>query len=186
VWRGKRILDVAIVSATALVWIPVATIVALAVRLLDGPPVLFIQERQGLNGAPFQLVKFRTMRLDPTRQVSRVEPQDPSVTPLGRFLRRSKLDELPQLVHVLAGRMSLVGPRPLPRSAAVMLLPGASRRLKVRPGLTGLAQVSGGVDLPPTKRLELDLQYIREASPWMDLVIILRTLGCRPRCASRY
>jgi lipopolysaccharide/colanic/teichoic acid biosynthesis glycosyltransferase len=177
VWRGKRIFDLVIVAAAAPAWIPLVAVVSIAVWVLDGRPILFRQDRMGLGGVPFRLIKFRTMAIDPERPIARVEPRDPSVTALGRVLRLSKLDELPQLLHVLSGRMSLVGPRPLPIGAAVMRLPDASRRLAVRPGMTGLAQVSGGINLPPAERLVLDLRYIRDATPWMDISIILKTLG---------
>lgn len=151
-------------------WGLIAVLVALAVLLAMGRPVLFRQKRAGLHGGEFEIVKFRTMRLGDA-------PDEERLTPLGRFLRKTSLDELPELWLVLAGRMSLVGPRPLP----VRYLPRYTRlqmrRHDVLPGITGLAQIKGRNTLAWQDRFRLDLWYVRHRSTCLDLAILAKTAG---------
>jgi lipopolysaccharide/colanic/teichoic acid biosynthesis glycosyltransferase len=144
-------------------------VIAIAIRLSQGPPVLFRQVRPGRHGAPFELVKFRTMRVGTGADEDRV-------TRLGALLRSTSLDELPELWNVLKGDMSLVGPRPLLLEYLDRYSPRQARRHEVRPGLTGLAQVSGRNLVGWDDRLELDVQYVETRSLALDLKILLRTV----------
>lgn len=167
---AKRILDLVGASLGLVVAsLPMAGI-ALAVRLTMGRPVLFRQGRPGLDGEPFVLVKFRTMRPGPGDDAARL-------TRLGRFLRSSSLDELPELWNVVVGDMSLVGPRPLLMEYLDRYSPRQARRHEVRPGLTGLAQVEGRNTVAWEDRFELDVRYVETRSFALDLRIIARTVG---------
>lgn len=186
---AKRMIDV-LGSATLLVILsPLMLATAVAVRRVDGGPVLFRQERIGLDGRSFEILKFRTMGVNADAQLPALlkeqnregEPlfkiaQDPRLTPIGAFLRRSSIDELPQLINVLQGTMSLVGPRPQ-RPAEVALYTGHDcHRLGVRPGMTGLWQVSGRSRLSWEEARRLDDHYAHEWTPWLDLRILVRTV----------
>lgn len=186
VW--KRLFDLAFTGAIlAAVW-PLLLLIAAAVRLSSPGPVFFVQTRIGLGGAPFRIIKFRSMYVDAERRRSEIAAlsdregiclkvrNDPRITPVGRWLRRASLDELPQLLNVLAGDMSLVGPRPaLPEEVA--LYPSeAHRRHAVRPGITGLWQVSGRAEIGFAEMIDLDLDYVKRSSPGLDLIILLRTV----------
>ena len=150
--------------------------------------MLFVQHRGGLYGHPFPMLKFRTMRAGAEQERAALdEPNemdgpvfkmrdDPRVTPLGRILRRTSLDELPQLFNVLAGQMSIVGPRPLPVDETAALTGRHRRRLSIRPGLTCLWQVSGRSDLTFAEWMALDLEYVDRWTLWLDLAILLRTI----------
>jgi lipopolysaccharide/colanic/teichoic acid biosynthesis glycosyltransferase len=165
----KRTVDVVLsAAALAVLALPMA-IVAVAIRLTMGSPVLFRQQRPGLHGEIFTIRKFRTMRDGP-------EPDAERITRLGRFLRSTSLDELPELLNVLAGDMSLVGPRPLLVQYLDRYSPEQARRHEVRPGLTGLAQVSGRNAATWEDRLALDVRYVDERSLLLDLRILGRTL----------
>lgn len=164
----KRVADVLLVVAAAPAWVPVAAAVALAVRLVLGRPVLFRDERAGLGGRPFRLVKFRTMREGPGADAERL-------TPFGRFLRASSLDELPELWNVLKGDMSLVGPRPLPVRYLPRYTAEQGRRHEVRPGITGWAQVNGRNALEWDEKFRYDVEYVDGRSPWLDAKILLMT-----------
>ncbi len=185
----KRLEDILFAAAALVLFAVPMLLIALAVRLDSPGPILFRQRRIGLNDQPFEMLKFRTMRhemADP--EVARqVTPGDPRVTPLGGFLRRTSLDELPQLLHVLRGEMALVGPRPhAPGTRAGgrlfhEVVPSYSARHRIRPGLTGLAQVRGFRGATDTedklvRRTSSDLEYIENWSPWLDLLIVLRTV----------
>jgi lipopolysaccharide/colanic/teichoic acid biosynthesis glycosyltransferase len=187
--RAKRVLDVALVLAAAPAWVPLLAVVAAATAIASGRPVFFSQVRMGLGGRPLRIVKVRTMRADiPAPDgvlfAGWTYPGDPRVTPLGRWLRRRRLDELPQLWSVLRGDMSIVGPRPEPWEVAVELgerIPGYHERHRVRPGLTGLCQVSRvyrdlGTVAKSARKARLDLRYVRRRSLWLDLRILLRTV----------
>ena len=151
---------------------PIAVLVAFIVALDVGFPVIFWQQRPGLYGRPFKLYKFRTMRA-PHDKHSRRIPDDQRSSAVGRILRRTRLDELPQLYNVLVGDMSLVGPRPLlPRDQS----PDYAARLSVRPGITGWAQVNGGRIISPSDKWILDIWYAQNASFVLDLKIVLRTV----------
>ena len=183
-WRlrlaGKRAFDLVAGSVFALAALPLALATALAVRSTSKGPVLYRQERIGRDLRPFSLVKFRTMIDGAERETGEVLaiPDDPRLTPVGGFLRRSRLDELPQLWNVLRGEMSLVGPRPeRPGFVARYLeeVPGYAERFLVPPGLTGLAQVNGEYDSSPQNKLRYDLAYLANWRFSLDLSILFRT-----------
>ena len=169
----KRTLDVAGSVALLLVTSPVLAIAALAIRATMGTPVLYRQKRTGLDARTFTLVKLRTMAPAPpdTADADRI-------TSLGRWLRSTSIDELPQLWNVLRGDMSLVGPRPLLPEYLDRYTPEQARRHAVRPGLTGLAQVSGRNALTWAEKFELDVWYVDHRSLALDLRILCRTLRC--------
>ena len=177
----KRLFDLAGATTLALAAAPVFVLVAMAVRLTSTGPVLFRQERVGRALRPFRVIKFRTMRRDAESKSGEVLAQrnDPRLTSVGGFLRRYRLDELPQLWNVLAGEMSLVGPRP-ERPGFVQQhlarVPGYAERFAAPPGLTGLAQVNGEYHSTPENKLRYDLAYIANRSLWLDLSILVRTV----------
>ncbi|MDF2094122.1 sugar transferase [Knoellia sp. 3-2P3] len=174
-YRGKRALDLALALPAFVISLPVQAIVAALVRVKLGNPVLFRQMRPGLHGQPFEMVKFRTML--PVDE-SKGQSDDASrMTRLGSLLRSSSLDELPTLWNIVRGDMSLVGPRPLLMQYLERYSPEQARRHDVRPGLTGLAQVSGRNALTWDQKLALDTEYVQRASLPLDLRIIGRTLG---------
>lgn len=170
-YRAKRLLDLAILALVALPALALALLCAIAVRLTSRGPVLFLQERVGLNGRPFVVWKFRTM----LNGDNPVIPTADRITGVGRVLRRTSLDELPQLVNVARGEMSIVGPRPTLEYQVRRWTDRQRGRLNVRPGLTGLAQVSGRNDLSWPERIEYDLTYVQSQSILTDLRIIGRT-----------
>ena len=165
----KRLLETAIVLLAAPLWLPLSAAVALAVRLCDGAPVMFRQERAGLGGRPFAMLKFRTMREGTGGDVERT-------TRLGRFLRSASLDELPQLFHVLSGKMALVGPRPLPVAYLPRYSPEQARRHEVRPGITGWAQVNGRNAISWEEKFRLDVWYVDHRSLALDAAILFKTV----------
>jgi lipopolysaccharide/colanic/teichoic acid biosynthesis glycosyltransferase len=156
---------------------PVLAAAAVAIKLDDGGPVLYRQRRVGYRGEDFDLLKLRTMVVGAERQGAgfAVDRGDPRITRTGRILRRVSLDELPQLWNVVRGDMSLIGPRPTLRYQVEQYTPRQRRRLDVKPGLTGWAQVNGRTKLPWDERIELDVWYVEHRSPWVDLKILLRT-----------
>ncbi len=184
-WRAampvKRLFDLVGAALLGLAASLVFVLVALAVRLTSAGPVLFRQERIGRALRPFEVVKFRTMQRDAERDSGELLAQrdDPRLTPVGGFLRRYRLDELPQLWNVLIGEMSLVGPRP-ERPGFVQQhlagVPGYAERFAAPPGLTGLAQVNGEYHSSPENKLRYDLAYISNHSLWLDLSILIRTV----------
>ena len=165
----KRFLDCALVVCAAPLWVPLLLVVALAVRVALGAPVFFTQERAGLHGRPFRLIKFRSMRPGPGTDAERL-------TRFGRFLRASSLDELPELLLVLRGALSLVGPRPLPTMYLPRYSPEQARRHEVRPGITGWAQVNGRNSLSWAERFALDVWYVDHRSLALDVKILLLTV----------
>lgn len=185
----KRLTDV-VVSAVALILVsPIVLLISAAIFLSDFGPIFYLQARVGQGGRQFRFCKFRTMvRNAEALQAGLIEKNhfqgdvtfkltnDPRVTRVGRFLRKTSLDELPQLWHVLAGQMSLVGPRPPVPSEVAEYSPYELRRVSVRPGLTCLWQVSGRSDLPFERQVELDLEYIENESLWLDAVLLIRTV----------
>jgi len=154
---------------------PVILLVALLVRIRLGSPVLFRQQRPGLYGRPFTLLKFRTMT-DATGETDELLPDAQRLTPFGLFLRRSSLDELPELYNVLRGDMSLVGPRPLLMEYLPLYTPEQARRHEVRPGLTGWAQVNGRNAISWEEKFSLDRWYVDHQSLGLDLKILWMTL----------
>lgn len=166
--HGKRALDLGLGAALLLVALPVMAAVAAAVLVMLGRPVLYRDRRAGRGGAPFTMIKFRSMRPGQGEDAMRL-------TPFGRRLRASGLDELPQLFHVLTGRMSLVGPRPLPVAYVGRLDRAARARLAVRPGITGPVQVGGRNLLPWPERFARDATYAARPTLVGDLAVLART-----------
>ncbi|GAA1945816.1 sugar transferase [Nocardioides panacihumi] len=186
---AKRTFDIAATSALLLVIAPLFAFLALAVKLGDGGPVLFRQTRTGRHGEEFPCLKFRTMVVDAEARLAALHAEtghvngffkmkdDPRITAAGRWMRRLSLDELPQLINVLRGDMSLVGPRPPLPSEVAQYDGDTARRLNVRPGLTGLWQVSGRSDLSWEEAVRLDLYYVDNWSMMQDLSILSKTVG---------
>jgi lipopolysaccharide/colanic/teichoic acid biosynthesis glycosyltransferase len=173
----RRFLDVVGASLLLLVSAPLLALAALAVKLEDLGPVLYRQRRVGKDGEDFELLKLRTMVVGAEKLGSgfAVDEGDPRITRVGRVLRRLSLDELPQLWNVVRGDMSLIGPRPTLRYQVERYTPRQRRRLEVKPGITGWAQVNGRASLPWDDRIELDVWYVEHRSPWVDLKILART-----------
>jgi lipopolysaccharide/colanic/teichoic acid biosynthesis glycosyltransferase len=173
----NRAADVALAGAGLVVASPLLALSAVAIALEDGRPVLYRQERVGRNGEPFELLKLRTMVVGAETQGAgfAVDRGDARITRVGRVLRKLSLDELPQLWNVLRGDMSLVGPRPTLAYQVERYTPRQHRRLDVKPGLTGWAQIHGRAALPWDERIELDVWYVEHRSPLVDLKILLRT-----------
>jgi exopolysaccharide biosynthesis polyprenyl glycosylphosphotransferase len=183
----KGALDRSVALAALVLLAPALGLIALAVRLSGPGPVLYRQQRVGLGGQHFTMLKFRSMVPGADQQVAGLSDgndadgllfkmrQDPRVTPVGRWLRRLSLDELPQLVNVLTGEMSLVGPRPPLPVEVARYDTSVSRRLLVKPGLTGLWQISGRSDLPWEEAVRLDLRYVENWSLALDIQILWKT-----------
>lgn len=172
----KRLFDIVVSSAVLVVAAPLLAVVALLVHARLGAPVLFRQTRPGLNGAPFEMIKFRTMR-DAADAAGNPLPDAERMTPLGRWLRATSLDELPELWNVLRGDMSLVGPRPLLMEYLPLYWGDQARRHEVRPGITGWAQVNGRNAISWEERFALDVWYVDNRSFWLDLKILAMTAG---------
>jgi lipopolysaccharide/colanic/teichoic acid biosynthesis glycosyltransferase len=187
---GKRALDLLVVVPALLLLSPLFAAVALAIRCHDGGPALFWQRRVGRDGVPFAFPKFRSMRVDAeavrlalaaTNQhgangVTFKMKRDPRITPVGRFIRRTSIDELPQLWCVLRGTMSLVGPRPPLVGEVARYTLDDRQRLAVTPGLTCIWQVNGRSEVPFAQQVQMDLDYIRRPSFWADIRLLLKTL----------
>lgn len=185
----KRFFDI-VLSSIAVVFLLIVMIpVAIAIVVEDGFPIFFAQERNGLNGKVFKMYKFRSMCRNAQQMHFELLGEneldgpafkmkdDPRITKVGKFLRRSSLDELPQLINIIKGEMSIVGPRPLPTYETEQCNDYQNQRLLVKPGLTCYWQCSGRNDIPFDEWIELDLKYIREASLWTDVKIICKTFG---------
>ena len=173
----NRVVDATVAGLGLALSSPALAVAALAIKLDDGGPVLYRQRRVGLNGEPFDLVKLRTMEVGAEHRGARyaVNEGDPRITRAGSLLRKLSLDELPQLWNVVRGDMSLVGPRPTLAYQVERYTPRQRRRLEVKPGITGWAQVNGRARLPWDDRIELDVWYVEHRSPWLDLKILART-----------
>jgi sugar transferase EpsL len=171
----KRLFDVAVAGAALVTTAPLLAGVAALVRLRMGSPVLFRQVRPGLHGRPFTISKFRTMR-DARDERGRPLPDEARITRLGQFLRETSLDELPELINVLGGSMSLVGPRPLLVEYLDRYTPAQARRHLVKPGITGWAQIHGRNALTWEEKFALDCWYVDHQSLGLDLYILLRTV----------
>jgi lipopolysaccharide/colanic/teichoic acid biosynthesis glycosyltransferase len=171
----KRVIDFVVGSLALAILSPLLAAIAALVWLRLGSPVFFRQIRPGLGERPFTLIKFRTMT-DARDARGSLLPDDRRLLPLGRFLRSASLDELPELVNVLRGEMSLVGPRPLLMEYLPLYSARQRRRHEVRPGISGLAQVSGRNLLSWPRKLEMDVAYVEHRSLWLDLKIIAKTL----------
>jgi lipopolysaccharide/colanic/teichoic acid biosynthesis glycosyltransferase len=185
---AKRALDLGVTLAVLLLLWPVLLILALAVAMTSRGPVFFCQTRVGLNGVPFRMIKFRSMYADAEARRAALLAQsdregiclklrhDPRVTPVGRFIRRWSLDELPQLFNVLTGEMSLVGPRPALPEEVAAYPEHAHLRHRVKPGLTGVWQVSGRADVSFDDMIDMDIAYARTAGIRRDLAILFLTI----------
>ena len=183
----KRLFDIIVSGAGLLVFAPIAAVIAAAIKIEDGGPVLFVQERVGKDCRVFPAFKFRSMIVDAEKHTGAIQAvaNDPRVTRIGRVLRATAFDELPQLWNIFRGDMSIVGPRPLrpgesdTTADGVMLplsaIPGYEARHRVRPGLTGVAQVYAPRDLPRHGKFRYDLLYLRRAGLWLDLRLILQS-----------
>jgi lipopolysaccharide/colanic/teichoic acid biosynthesis glycosyltransferase len=173
----NRAVDIAIAGAGLVLASPFLAAAALATKLEDRGPVLYRQTRVGKDGVDFDVLKLRTMVVEAERMGSgyAVDRGDPRITRTGRILRRTSIDELPQLWNVLRGDMSIVGPRPTLRYQVEQYDEHQRHRLDLRPGLTGWAQVHGRASLPWAERIELDVWYVGNRSPRVDLEILLRT-----------
>jgi lipopolysaccharide/colanic/teichoic acid biosynthesis glycosyltransferase len=195
---AKRLVDLLGASAALVVLGPLLLATAALIALVDGRPALFRQRRAGLDGRPFLIYKFRTMRAgaDAERAALRVRNEvvggasfkmtdDPRVTRLGRVMRRTSVDELPQLLNVIRGEMSIVGPRPHPFDDIAGYQEWHHGRFAMKPGITGLWQVSSRRDPDFDRWVELDLEYIRTWSPWLDIKIMLRTVPAMVRGEGR-
>jgi exopolysaccharide biosynthesis polyprenyl glycosylphosphotransferase len=184
---AKRMLDVIGSLIGLITLLPLMLIAALLVKVTSSGPALYRQERIGLHGQRFRVWKFRSMRIGSDDRVAELMAEhggyvpyykmreDPRITPFGRFLRKSSIDELPQLINVLKGEMSLIGPRPHVRAEVAQYAPEHHRRLFVKPGITGLWQVSGRSDVPRREAVLLDLQYVDTWSLGGDLRILVKT-----------
>ena len=188
----KRPLDLALGSVAAVVLLPLFAVLAIMIRIDSPGPIFFRQERVGRDGTSFRIWKFRSM-YDKSGDVPHRDaaaawfagtpkdghyksPSDPRVTPVGRFIRKTSLDELPQLLNVLAGEMSLVGPRPAIAYELEHYQPWYFERQLVKPGMTGLWQVSGRASVSATEMMTLDVHYVRRMSPLLDVAIMLKTI----------
>ena len=185
----KRLADLVISELALIALSPLFLLVGILIKLTSRGPVFFVQVRIGQYGRPFRFYKFRSMYVDAEKRKRELLAQnqsadgvifkmknDPRITPIGKILRRTSMDELPQLLNVLFGEMSLVGPRPPVPSEVQQYTLDDRKRLEVKPGLTCLWQVSGRSDIPFKQQVRLDQEYIRAMGLWNDLVILLRTI----------
>lgn len=170
----KRLFDIIIASVALIILLPVFVWVALKVRQNLGSPIFFYQERPGKNGKLFKMIKFRSMK-DRFDKEGNPLPDEERITPFGQKLRSTTLDEMPQLINVLKGDMSIVGPRPQMKDFLEYYTPEQMRRHEVKPGMTGLAQVSGRNNLSWEEKFDLDIQYVDTQSVWLDFKIMFKT-----------
>nr|WP_255437784.1 exopolysaccharide biosynthesis polyprenyl glycosylphosphotransferase [Thalassobacillus sp. CUG 92003] len=176
---ARRLVDIVLAIAGFAIFIPLLIILTITIKMDSKGSVFYPQERVGRMGKPFQLLKLRTMKMDAEKEGPRwAETNDPRVTRVGKFLRKTRIDELPQLINVLKGEMSIIGPRP-ERPVFTEIFnqdtPGFINRLVVKPGLTGWAQVNGGYDISPEEKLAYDLEYIRTRNFLLDVKILILT-----------
>jgi lipopolysaccharide/colanic/teichoic acid biosynthesis glycosyltransferase len=182
----KRIFDFVLALAAVIITLPVMAVICLCVILETGGSPVYVQERLGIGGTSFRIYKIRSMYTNAEASGPRLaEADDSRITQVGRFIRKTRLDELPQLFNILKGDMSFVGPRPERFHFTRMFMeqiPGFAGRLKVKPGLTGLAQIMGGYDITPSEKLKLDMEYIRSRSLWFDIKILIKTIPVALNC----
>lgn len=174
--RIKRVLEFIIALIGLILASPILLVVAILVKIKLGSPILFRQQRVGLNGEIFEMVKFRTMK-DATDSEGNPLPDEERLTKFGQLLRKTSLDELPELWNVLKGDMSLVGPRPLLVEYLPLYSKEQMKRHDVRPGITGYAQVNGRNNISWTKKFELDVYYVENFSLWLDIKILFQTVA---------
>lgn len=177
----RRLFDILVGSLGLLCSVPFIVVFGLLTKIEDGGPVFYKQERVGLYGKHFTLYKLRSMRVNAEKNGPQwAEKDDPRVTRVGSFIRKTRIDELPQFYNVLRGDMTLVGPRPERPEFVIRFdqeIPGFISRLQVKPGLTGWAQINGGYDITPEEKLELDLFYIENRGPFLNFKILLKTVS---------
>ena len=172
----KRVTEFTLAFIALIIFSPILLIVGVGVRIKLGSPIFFRQSRVGLNGEIFEMVKFRTMK-DAYDAEGNLLPDEERLTAFGNFLRKSSLDELPELWNVLKGNMSLVGPRPLLVEYLPLYSEEQMKRHNVRPGITGYAQVNGRNNISWTKKFELDVYYVENFSLWLDIKILFQTVA---------
>ena len=194
----KRLIDIILAALGLLGTLPIWIAIAIAIRLDSPGRVIFVQERVGHRGRTFRFLKFRSMYVDAEARLAELQTRnemegpvfkirnDPRVTSVGRFLRRTSLDELPQLINVLMGEMSLVGPRPALPAEVACYRPSDAVRLSVKPGLTCLWQVRGRSEVSFDVWMEYDREYISKRSIWLDLAIMVRTVWVVASCKGAY
>lgn len=176
----KRLGEIIFSIGLLLFTLPVLVITAILIKLESPGPIFYKQERNGLGGRLFSVIKFRSMRIDAEKNGPQwAKKHDSRVTRVGQFIRKTRIDELPQLINVLRGEMSLIGPRPERPMFTEQFdkeIPGFKKRLLVKPGVTGWAQVNGGYDITPEEKLKLDMYYIEKQSLSLDIKILLKTV----------
>ncbi len=176
----KRAIDIILCLIGLVIALPIMVIVGIAIKLESKGPIIYKQERVGLEGRTFTIYKLRSMYIDAEKNGAQWAcKDDPRVTKVGRFIRKTRIDELPQLINILKGDMSIVGPRPERPILTYKFneeIPGFVNRLQVKPGLTGWAQVTGGYELSPKEKLEKDMYYIENQSLWLDFKIMFKTI----------
>lgn len=172
----KRILDIIIATLVLLVCSPLLVLAITAIRISSPGPVFFRQKRIGMNGEIFEILKLRTMMVNPERQATQTMLTDPEIFAVGRILRRLKIDELPQIINVLFGTMSVVGPRPCLEQTFREMPVWARRRVEVRPGITGQAQINGNIALSWEERWHHDVDYVDNITVGRDIGIIFKTV----------
>lgn len=175
----KRLADIVISLLVLVLFSPIWLLTAVLIKLTSPGPVFFLQERPGKDQKLFKVYKFRSMRSGSERMIKGIEVarDDERVTAIGRFIRRTKMDEIPQCLNVLKGEMSLIGPRPERVASLADYDEEISKRLNMRPGMTGLAQVSGNIYISLEERYRLDVYYVEHFSLWLDIRILFRTVG---------
>ena len=175
----KRLIDIILSLIVLVVFLPVWIIVAILIKATSKGSIFFLQDRPGKDKKIFKIYKFRTMKVGSEKMVKgqEVMKDDDRVTSIGKFLRRTKIDEIPQVINVLKGEMSLVGPRPERIASLEEYDAEISKRLNMKPGMTGLAQVSGNIHLNLQDRYKHDVYYVEYYSLWLDIKIIFRTIG---------
>lgn len=178
---AKRALDVIGSLAGLILALPLLFIFSILIKVESPGPIFYSQIRVGKNGKEFSIYKLRSMKIDAEINGPQMaKKNDPRITKIGCFIRKVRIDEIPQLINVLYGHMSLVGPRPERPEFTIQInekVPRFIQRLQVKPGVTGLAQISGAYNIPPEEKLKYDLEYIHKSSLWFDLMILLRTVG---------
>ncbi|WP_240189890.1 exopolysaccharide biosynthesis polyprenyl glycosylphosphotransferase [Bacillus sp. P14.5] len=177
---SKRIMDVILALIGLILTLPILIFFCLAIKLETPGPAFYLQERVGHNGKYFRVIKLRSMGMDAEKKGAQwAERNDPRITRIGNFIRKTRIDEIPQLINVLHGDMSMIGPRPeRPMFTAQFNedIPGFVKRLVVKPGVTGWAQINGGYEITPNEKLELDLYYIENMNLALDCKILLYTI----------
>jgi lipopolysaccharide/colanic/teichoic acid biosynthesis glycosyltransferase len=184
----KRLVDILVALVALIIFLPFGILFAILIKLTSPGPVFFIQDRPGLNRKIFKVIKFRTMRLGSEKMIKGEEVMldDERITAIGRVLRRGKIDEIPQVLNVLKGEMSIVGPRPERVDSLEDYTPTIAHRLDMRPGITGLAQVSGNIYLELQDRYRYDVYYVDHFTVGLDFRIIFRTVGVVLRGEEKY